>query len=159
MKKIKLLTLGLMIAGTTLLSSCKKEDMSEYAKKEDVKNTVIENVDLTIQSYQWTWNSFYKSWEYSHPHSYIYDGVLVGYVMNGQGKQALPFYNANTGVTYGLVDATFDNKILVTYYDGTTSLAKPTNETYVYLKIIPSSQMKPNVDYTDFEAVAEAHDF
>jgi len=148
-----------MIAGTTLLSSCKKEDMSEYAKKEDVQNTVIENIDITIKSYEWTWNNLYNTWEYTRSHGFINDGVLVGYVMNGQGKQALPFYDANTGITYGLVDATFDNKIMITYYDGTSSLSSPSSDVYVYLKIIPSSQMKPNIDYTDFEAVAEAHNF
>lgn len=157
MKIITILTIGLLITGAT--SSCKKEDMSQYAKKEDVKNTIIENLDITIQPYQWTWNSSYNSWEYSYSHEFINDGVLVGYTINGQGKQALPFYDANTGVTYGLVDATFNNQILVTYYDGTSSLTAPTYEKYVYLKVIPSSQMKENVDYTDFEAVAEAHNF
>jgi len=146
MKIIKLLTLGLLFVGAISLSSCKK-----YAKKEDVKNTVIENLDITIQPYQWTWNSSYNSWEYSHSHEFINDGVLVGYVMNGQGKQALPFYDANTGVTYGLVDATFNNKIIVTYYDGTSFLTAPAYEEYVYLREINPDKKGNMRDFATLE--------
>lgn len=134
------------------LTSCKKE---EYVKKEDLKK--IESIDLTIESSQWQWNSLYKSWEYSYSHSFINDGVLVGYVMTGQGKQALPYYDASNGVTTGLMDNTYDGKIVVTYYDGSTTLQKPSGQKYVYLKVIPSSQMKPNVDYSNHQAVIEAH--
>ena len=153
---MKNLTIGLLLIGMTALVGCQKEDMSKYVKKEDVK---IENISLTIKPYEWTWNAVYKSWQYTLTHESISNDALVGYVMKGQGKQALPYYDANTGVTYGLVDYTILDRILVTYYDGTNSLSAPSSDTYVYLKIIPSSQMKPNVDYTDFEEVAEAHNF
>lgn len=163
MKLMKYLTMGLLFLGITTLIGCKKEDMSQYVKKSDLEsvtteaNPKIENIDLTIKSYQWTWNSTYNCWEYKYGHSSINNGVLVGYVMNGQGKQFLPYYNAQSGVTYGLADETFGGNIRVTYYNGTTSLAAPTSDVFVYLKVIPSSQIKPNVDLTNYKEVAKVY--
>jgi hypothetical protein len=158
MKNIKLLSIGLILAGGLVLASCKKEDMSQYAKKEEVKKATIENIDLTITPNQWTWNATYNSWEFSYSH--IDKGALVGYVLTGQGLHVLPHYDANTGVTYGLMDNTaWEGTIVITYYDGTDDLAKPSSNEYVDLKIIPSALRKAHVDYSDFEAVAKAHSF
>ncbi len=106
-------------------NSCKKEDSK------------IENIDIKIEPYQWTWNNSDKRWEYSVSHSYIQTGVLMGYVM-ASGKELMPYYDAQIGVTYSIVDFTFQNQILITYYDGTNSLAQPAYAKNVYLKIIPS---------------------
>ncbi|MCO5269474.1 MAG: hypothetical protein M9897_11350 [Brumimicrobium sp.] len=160
---MKYLTMGLLFIGITALVSCKKEDMSKYVTKDELSqgqvssDPKIENIDLTIKPYEWTWNSLYKCWEYKYPHSSIYQGVLVGYVMNGQGKQFMPYYDAQTGVTYGLADETFSGNIRITYYDGTTSLQKPSYDKYVYLKIIPSAGLKthPNLDLTNYEEVSK----
>jgi hypothetical protein len=159
MKTMKFFTLGLLFAGAVAMTGCKKEDMSQYAKKEEIKQTTIKNIDLTITPNQWIWNAAYKSWEFSYPHGYIGNGVLVGYVMGGQGMQSLPYYDANSGVIYGLADRTYLDEIKITYYDGTSSLAKPSYDKHVYLKIIPSALRKAHVDYSDFEAVAKAHNF
>ncbi len=127
---------------------------SKYVKKEDIK---IENIDLTITPNDWVWNAAYNSWEYNVSHSYIDQGVLFGYVMNGQGMQALPFYTYDDNITIGLVDQTFNDKIIITYSDGTSTLERPTYDEYVYLKIIPSSMIKPNVNMKDFNAVQQVY--
>jgi len=126
----------------------------KYVKKEDIQ---IENIELTITPNNWVWNSTYNSWEYSVSHSFIDKGVLFGYVMNGQGMQALPFYTYDDNITIGLVDQTFNDKIVITYSDGTSTLTRPTYDEYVYLKIIPSSMVKPNVNMKDFNAVQQTY--
>src|SRR5690554_1765778 len=135
-------------------SSCKKEDMSDYVKKDEINtvdtNPKIENIDKTITPYEWSFDNISNSWEYSHYHSPIGDGVLIGFVMSTQGKQALPYYDANTRITIGLIDQTYSDEIKVTYYNGSSTLDRPTYDKYVYLKIIPSSQINPNIDLTDF---------
>ena len=148
------------------LASCKKEDMSKYVKKTDLEqgstaaNPKIENIDLTIEPYQWQWDSSAKSWVFSVSHGFINEGVLVGYVMKGGlGKQSLPYYDPNVEAFFGLADMTFSDKINVTYYDGSNSIARPAYSTFVYLKIIPSAQIKENVDYSNYEEVAKAHNF
>ena len=80
--------------------------------------------------------------------------------INGQGKQALPYYDAQTGVQFGLIDYTFGTtgNIIISYYDGSTTLQKPSSSTYVYLKIIPSTQIKPNVDHTNYEEVIDSYE-
>lgn len=157
--------MGILFIGMTTLMGCKKEDMSKYVTKDELSqgqvssSPKIENISLTIKSYEWTWNSIYNRWEYKYSHSFINNGVLVGYVLDG-GEQFLPYYDANTGNTWGLIDYTFGSpsSIIVTYYDGTTSLQKPSSDTYVYLKVIPSSGLKthPNLDFTNYKEVSKA---
>lgn len=131
---MKMIKIGVILI--TLLvgfNSCKKEDMSEYLKKEDI---TIENLNFTIQPSQWSWNSNSQKWEYSITHGFINSGILSGYVQGPYGKEELPYYDANAGVTYSIVDNTAQNQILITYYDGTTSIQHPSYEEFVYLTIL-----------------------
>jgi hypothetical protein len=171
MKNAKFTTM-LLIAGIAIFTSCKKEDMSQYTTKSDLANVAtkddlnnvntnptIENTSITIHSYDWTWNSFYKQWEYKYPHSSIGNDALIGFVMSGNGKEALPYYKSSLGVTYGLTDYTFGSPgyIIITYYDGSSTLAQPIGDSFVYLKIIPSSEYKPNIDHENYMAVQQAY--
>lgn len=133
MKIVKLLVgVGIVIGSFT---SCKKEDMSQYVKKSELPST--ETKSITINSYDWTWNSLYNRWEYAISHSYLNDKLLTGFVMSG-GDQLMPYYDGDNGVTYGLVDYTFDSnnpRIIVTYYSGSSTLARPSSSTYLTIKI------------------------
>ncbi len=139
--KIGKLLVGVgMVVGS--LTSCKKEDMSQYVKKSDLPSpstpSTTETKTITINSYDWTWNSLYNRWEYGISHSYL-DGskVMSGFIMSG-GFQLMPYYDANNSVTYGLVDNTFDSnnpRIIVTYYTGSSTLAKPSSSTYIEFTI------------------------
>lgn len=159
-------TFFITILAAVAFVSCKKEDMSKYATKEDLNNItseptttqLIESIDLEVYSWEWEWNSLYNQWEYTLQHDFIGDGVLVGYLMTAGGKNALPYYNALTGVTFGLVDATFSDEILITSYDGSSNLSAPTSTMYFYLKIIPASLVKSGVNYNNIEEVFAAHD-
>ena len=116
------------------LTSCKKEDMSQYVKKSE--NTT-ETKSITINNYDWTWNSLYNRWEFAISHSYLYDKFITGFVMSG-GDQLMPYYDADSGVTYGLVDYTFDSnnpRIIVTYYSGSSTLARPSSTEFIEIKI------------------------
>ena len=118
------------------LTSCKKEDMSQYVKKSDLP-TATETKSITINSYDWTWNSLYNRWEFGFSHSYLYDKFITGFLISG-GYQLMPYYDADSGVTYGLVDYTFDSnnpRIIVTYYSGSSTLAKPSNTAFITIKI------------------------
>ena len=169
MKKVKYLIFSLLFIGLATLSACKKEDMSNYVTKDELNTKVsseinnvetapkVEKIDLTIKPYQWTWNTLYKCWEYNYAHSSIHSDVLVGFVMNGQGKQALPYLSSINGTTYGLVDESFSGTFRITYYDGTTSLQKPNGDVFIYLRIIPSSGLKPNVDLSNYTELEEAY--
>jgi hypothetical protein len=127
---------------------------NKYVKKEDIK---IHNINVTITPNDWVWNADYKTWEYTTSHSFIDQGVLFGYLVTPQGNQALPYYTYDDNVTVGLVDKTSDNKIIVTYADGTTTLLKPATNLEVILKIIPSSMVKPNINMKNYEAVQAAY--
>ena len=141
--KIGKLLVGVgMVVGS--LTSCKKEDMSQYVKKSDLPSPATptapittETKAITINSYDWTWNSLYNRWEFAISHSYLYDKFITGFVMSG-GNQLMPYYDADSGVTYGLVDYTFDSnnpRIIVTYYSGSSTLARPSSSTYLTIKI------------------------
>jgi hypothetical protein len=120
------------------LTSCKKEDMSQYVKKSELPaTTTTETKSITINTYDWTWNSLYNRWEYAISHSYLYDKFITGFVMSG-GDQLMPYYDADSGVTYGLVDYTFDSnnpRIIVTYYSGSSTLARPSSTEFIEIKI------------------------
>jgi len=126
----------------------------KYVKKEDIQ---IENIELTITPNDWVWNSTYNSWEYTTNHSSVDKGVIIGYLETPQGNQLLPYYTYDDNVTVGLVDKTSDNKIIITYSDGTSTLEKPSTNLKVIVKIIPSSMVKPNVNLKDFNAVQQTY--
>jgi len=151
MKKVLFILLAVV---SVTVSSC-----SKYAKKDDIKVLMIENLDLTISPNDWTWNSTYDQWEYKISHSYLNNDALVGFVMSGNGKEALPYFNMFDGTIVGLTDVSFSGYLMVTYYDGNSDLPRPSSDKYVYLKIIPSGLKKPNVNYTDFKEVRKAHNF
>lgn len=168
MKKSITIILGAAVLMASF-SACKKEGPVGPQGEQGVQGAtgpqgpqgnanVIENIDLTITPSSWVWNSLYKTWQYSLSHAFTYNDALVGYVINGQGLQMLPFYDAQSNVTTGLVDNTASGSIIVTYYNGSTSLQRPSSNKYVYLKIIPSAMVvaHPNVNYKDYTEVKEA---
>ncbi|HTH31358.1 MAG TPA: hypothetical protein VL946_08405 [Lacibacter sp.] len=155
MKKLIYLTLSAFLL--SIGSACKKEDMSKYATQDDLSNNKIENISLTIRPTDWTWNALLDQWEYAYPHSYIGNGAVLGFYQGINGKEAMPYYDAQSGVTFGLTDDSVSGSIYITYYNGSESLAAPTTNQYVYLKIIPSQLKKPNIDHADFEEVNAAY--
>lgn len=157
MKRIEKLKIATKFAGLFFiffaLSSC-----SKYVKKEDLKEVEkVEVIDLTISPYDWVWNSTYNCWEYNHYHEFINNDVLVGFIMTGQGKQALPFLNGDDGTVFSIIDESFSNKIKITYYDGSSNLSRPQYDKFVYLRIIPSNMVKPNIELTNYNSVKEAY--
>lgn len=137
MKIGKLLLVAVIVV--TSLASCKKEDMSQYAKKSDLpSSSTTETKSITINSYDWTWNSTYNQWEYGISQSSLYGKIISGFIMSGVGDQLMPYYDADNGVTYGLVDDTFDSnnpRIIITYYSGSSTLARPSSTEFITIKI------------------------
>ncbi|MDP2807414.1 MAG: hypothetical protein Q8O74_04660 [bacterium] len=109
-------------------------------------NANVINIDLTIHSSDWTWDNLYNQWYYKYyPTITITSEALVyGYVMSGNGQEAMPYYDQLDYTTMTFAKGLFLTPpyIIMEYYDGSTTLTKPAYDTYVYLIFVPPAVKK-----------------
>lgn len=169
MKIIKFLTIGLLIAGATSLSSCKKEDMSQYATKEDLNNYATNN-DLANNGAK-TFNfsltfgpgDTFKS--YSGVTGFDAGDVVLTFVHYAT-YGGTPYWVQTPIIVNDYVnifaefETTYGNLFINTLKaDGTPGSPWTSTSTFAFKAVlIKSSGLKqnPNVDLTNYEAVKEA---
>lgn len=163
MKKLFTLLLCLTVfSSLTIFNSCKKEtdDDSAYVTKGTTIN-VIQNYDLTISSWQWSYDNLYERWYYQWSCTANSNSLIYAYVMSGAGEQLMPYYTCQSSNAwckqYDLATNLFQSPPYVefqyTNYNSRTT--KPAYDEYFYIIIVPPSvsMAHPNVDWTNYDEV------
>src|SRR4051812_18056635 len=62
--------------------------------KGDTGNADVEQTSFTIVEDSWTWDAGFQEWYFEYyANSLPKTGAMVGYLMTGRGKQAMPCYD------------------------------------------------------------------
>ena len=158
MKIIKLVTIGLLIAGATTFSNCAKDGATGPAGEDGNANVV----SSSITSGSWTFLS--PSWSQSFTYSAITqdildNGAVLVYVAEGVNYYQLPytFYPSSSySRTYKYVHYLGGLKVYVTDSDLTTP-DDPGTLKFKVVVIEASGLIKnPNVDLNNYQAVKKA---
>ena len=166
MKIIKLVTIGLLIAGATTFSNCAKDGAAGPAGKDGLDGKDGEDgysnvVSSSIISGNWTFLS--PSWSQSFTYAAITqdildNGAVLVYVASGVNYYQLPytFYPTSSySRTYNYVHYLGGLKVYVT--DSDLNTPQPGTLEFKVVVIEASFLMKnPNVDLKNYEAVKKA---
>ena len=119
----------------------------------------VENLSITVSPSQWTFDATSDIWYYRYNTDVDINSLVYGYVMSGNGHQALPYL---TITDYKSEQYTFATDLFETppyvelqYSNLDDFSAKPTGDTYFYLIVVPPSSNKSNLDYSDYDAVMD----
>lgn len=157
-------SVALAITGLTL-ASCKK-DPGPAGPKGDTgaagANGVanIKNYDVLIKPSDWVWDATYKQWAFDYPVTGdYYNAAVMAYVISGNGSEVMPYQNQIDGsiTTFSTLFFVATPKIMFKYYNGTTTLARPTVDKSIKLVIIPPAMIKTGVDVKSYAAVKEVY--
>jgi hypothetical protein len=162
---IKTLTTLLLLAFLTVTNfSCKKDpgpkgDTGATGPAGPTGNANVKNFNITIGTNDWTWDNLYKEWYYNYNVSESSQSAIYAYTISGNGEEVMPYYSQIYLTTTSFSSYLFNSTpyIMFKYYNGTTSLAKPSISTFVRLVIIPPAMMKPNVNYHNYSDVKAAY--
>lgn len=155
-----------VLAIIMLTNSCKKDDDTAYQPAGNyvttgTNNNTVKNYDFTLHSWDWSWDNLYRQWYYNQYVNEDFQSAIYGYVMSGNGEEAMPYYNQVNFTTTSFANDLFQSTpyIKFEYYDGSTTLSSPSSDTYLYLVIIPPSQRlsDPNINYSDYNSVKKAY--
>jgi hypothetical protein len=125
-------------------------------------NANVTDTSFTIHPADWTWNAMYKQWVFNYypPTTTNSQALVYGFVMSGNGKEALPYYNQIDLTTMSFATNLFMSPpyVIVEYYNGTTTLTAPTNDEYMYFYIVPPSVKAayPKLDWKNYYEVKKA---
>lgn len=114
---------------------------------------------VLIKPSDWVWDATYKQWAFDYPMSADNSAAVMAYVISGNGSEVMPYQNQIDGsvTTFSTLFFIATPKIIFKYYNGTTSLARPTIDKSIKLVIIPPAMVKPGVDVNSYAAVKEAY--
>ena len=159
MKIIKLVTIGLLIAGATTFSNCEKgEDGKDGIDGIDGNANVVSS-SITSGSWSFVSPSWSQSFTYSAITQDILDnGAVLVYVASGANYYQLPytFYPSSSySRTYNYVHYLGGLKVYVT--DSDLNTPQPGTLEFKVVVIEASFLMKnPNVDLNNYQAVKKA---
>ena len=159
MKIIKLVTIGLLIAGATTFSNCEKgEDGKDGIDGIDGNANVVSS-SITSGSWSFVSPSWSQSFTYSAITQDILDnGAVLVYVASGVNYYQLPytFYPSSSySRTYNYVHYLGGLKVFVT--DSDLNTPEPGTLKFKVVVIEASGLMKnPNVDLNNYQAVKKA---
>ena len=147
-----------------IFTSCKKGDTGDTGPAGATGptgpqgNANVKNYSITIQSSNWQWDNLYNQWFY-RDYTFVddYKSAVYGYILSGNGKEAMPYYNQ-----LDLTTTTFANNLFRSpsyiqfeYYNGTTTLAAPASDMVIYLVVIPPAFRiaNPNINWKNYNEV------
>ena len=125
-------------------------------------NANVLNYDFTVSSSQWTYDNLYERWYFRYSSSVNSNSAILGYVMSGSGKQAMPYQTCPSFMCeqYDFATYLFGSPpyIEFQYTNLDTRTIKPSNDVYYYLIIIQPSQKKlhPTLNWNNYEEVKKA---
>lgn len=153
----------MVLAGLVLtLSSCKKAEKGETgpvgpAGTNGAAN--IKNYSITIHPSDWVYNNTYSEWQYNYYLSENSQSAVLGYIMSGNGKQALPYVNTPLNCRYTFATDLFQTLpyIQFQFTNFATTTTAPTSDQYLYLVVIPPAMVKQGVNVKNYEEVKSAY--
>ena len=156
MKNKILLIMVIIIVG---LSSCKKDDDNSYVKSGTNIN-VVQNYDLTIHPYDWSYSSTYSEWHYNFYQPINSQSLVMGYIISGNGEQVLPFVSTLYNCRYTMATNLFMSPAYIQFQftNFNSYTTAPTYDEYLYIVVVPPSQRvtHPNVNYNNYDDVKKA---
>lgn len=120
----------------------------------------IKNYSVLIRPSDWVWDATYKQWAFDYPVTGdYYNAAVMAYVISGNGSEVMPYQNQIDGsiTTFSTLFFVATPKIMFKYYNGTTTLARPTVDKSIKLVIIPPAMIKTGVDVKTYAAVKEVY--
>jgi hypothetical protein len=161
-KTITTVIAGLVLTLGLTFTSCKKAekgDTGPAGTNGTNGNANIENFAITIRPGDWIYSSTYSEWHYNYYISKNSQSAVLGYIMSGNGKQALPYVSTPSNCRYTMATDLFQTTpyIQFQFTNFTVATTAPTYDQYLYLVIIPPAFVKPNVDIKDYNAVKKAY--
>lgn len=163
--KTTVLTFSITLATLALvLNSCKK-DPGPAGPKGDT-GTAGANGAANVKTYavlikpsDWVWDATYKQWYMDYPVTTDYNSAVMAYVISGNGHEVMPYQNQIDGsiTTFSTLFFVSSPKIVFKYYNGTTTLARPTIDKSIKLVLIPPALVKTNVDVNIYDTVKKAY--
>ena len=153
---------AIFIACGLMFTSCKKGDTGPKGDTGSAGTNGaanIQNYQVSVNSTDWSWDALYKEWYYNYPSTASSQSAIMAYVISGNGEEVLPYYSQIYGTTTSFSSYLFSSpsKIMFKYYDGTTTLARPSTSMSIRLVIIPPAMIKPNVNVKNYAEVKAAY--
>lgn len=154
MKPISIISAVLLTAA--VFSSCKK-DPGPAGPAGPAGNANVIHYSVTVAPWQWSYDAFYSHWDYQYSCTADNESAVLMYVMGGNGKQAMPWYNSFSNVQYDFATNLFatPSHIEFQYTNFTSNTTAPTSDEYFYVVIIPPAirAAHPDLDYSNYEEV------
>ncbi len=158
--RINVMRVIIMVAVIFSLTNCTKEGPAGPAGTDGTNGAVnIENFDFTVASYQWVYDDLYDIWYYRYNVEKNSSSLVYGYVMSGNGKQAMPYHEKTS---YSDIEYTFATHLFgsptyieLQYANFENPTTVPIGDTYFSLIIIPPSENKAHIDYSDYNTVLD----
>lgn len=153
-----------VLLAVTLFTACKKDEYQEKGDYVESGESVTQTSDITIESWEWTYDDLYERHYVKHYVDFGPDDMVMMYVFSGSGKQAMPYYNCvSSGAwcdQYDFATVFYDGYIEIQYTNFNSIEDGPTDDKYFDLVIIPSTLIKenPNVDFKNYEEVKQTFD-
>lgn len=119
-------------------------------------NANVKNYSITVKPSDWKYDNSYEQWYYDYNVTDVnFQSAVYGYVMSGNGKQAMPYINQSTGNIITFADNLFYTNPYVQfqYVNLESESIRPANDQYLYLVIIPSSLRTANINYKNYDEV------
>ncbi len=163
--KTTFLTFSVALAMTAITcTSCKKDPGPAGPKGDTGAAGVngaanIKNYAVLIKPSDWVWDATYKQWAFDYPITAGYNDAVMAYVISGNGSEVMPYQNQIDGsiTTFSTLFFIATPRITFKYYNGTTTLARPTVDKSIKLVVIPPAVIKTGVDVKTYAAVKEAY--
>ncbi len=157
-------SVALAIAAMTL-TSCKKDPGPAGPKGDPGAagangSANIKNYSVLIRPSDWVWDATYKQWAFDYPVTGdYYNAAVMAYVISGNGSEVMPYQNQIDGsiTSFSTLFFIATPKVTFKYYNGTTTLARPTIDKSIKLVIIPPAMVKTGVDVRTYAVVKSVY--
>lgn len=122
-------------------------------------NANVKNYSITIHPSDWSYNSTYSQWQYNYYISENFNSAVIAYVMSGNGKQAIPYYEPVSNCQFDMANNLFASSpyIKFQYINFASTTTAPSNDQYMYLVVIPPAMIKPGVNVKNYAEVKAAY--
>lgn len=119
----------------------------------------IKNYSVLIKPSDWAWDATYRQWAFDYPVTAGYNDAVMAYVISGNGSEVMPYQSQLDGSTTSFSTFFFiaTPRIVFKYYNGTTTLARPTADKSIKLVVIPPAMIKAGTELTTYAALKEAY--
>lgn len=154
----KTIIFGMFVLTVLTFGACTKAKDGVPGAQGPAGNANVQNYSITVTPSQWTFDNTYQHWYYRYYTSMNSESAVLGYVMSGSGKQAIPYYQHDpSSFQFDMATYLFGTPPYIEFqYSNFTSLTtKPSYDTYFYIVSMPPAMIvsHPNVDFKNYVEV------